>query len=127
MDFDDARPIWLQLIDEFRRRIAVGEWASGTRIPSVRELAVELGVNPNTVQRALVELDRLGLTASERTAGRFVTTGERAVNAVRSELAAEVTDAYIAQLRGLAMTLNEAAAVLQQRWHYPKEETDGRN
>ncbi|GMA41019.1 GntR family transcriptional regulator [Mobilicoccus caccae] len=73
MEFDPARPIWHQLIHEFSRRIVTGEWSPGGRIGGVRELAGELGVNPNTVQRALSELERDGLCRSERTAGRFVT------------------------------------------------------
>ena len=58
MDLDDSRPIWIQLVDDFRMRIVTGIWPAGTRIPSVRDLATQAGVNPNTVQRALAELDR---------------------------------------------------------------------
>ena len=64
MDFDASRPIWLQLREEFTRRIVIGRWAPGKQIPGVRELAVELGVNPNTVQRTLAELERDGLCRS---------------------------------------------------------------
>ena len=71
MDFDASRPIWLQLREEFTRRIVIGRWAPGKQIPGVRELAVELGVNPNTVQRTLAELERDGLCRSERAVGRF--------------------------------------------------------
>ena len=73
MEFDTKSPIWLQLVEEFSRRICVGEWQTGARLPGVRDLAADLKVNPNTVQRALAELDRQGITYSERTAGRFVT------------------------------------------------------
>ena len=69
MDFDASRPIWLQLREEFTRRIVIGRWAPGKQIPGVRELAVELGVNPNTVQRTLAELERDGLCRSERAVG----------------------------------------------------------
>ena len=64
MQIDDSRPIWVQLVAEFRLRIVSGQWAPGSKIPSVRELASSAGVNPNTVQRALAALDRTGLTAS---------------------------------------------------------------
>jgi len=53
---DDSRPIWIQLVDDFRLRIVTGAWVPGTRIPSVRDLAADTGVNPNTVQRALAEI-----------------------------------------------------------------------
>lgn len=116
MDFDTARPIWLQLVDEFARRIAVGEWLSGQRIPSVRELALDLGVNPNTVQRALAELDRIGLTGSERTAGRFVVARSDAIATARIERAEILTDAHIAELKGLSIGLDEASRLLNERW-----------
>ncbi|MBO9625931.1 MAG: GntR family transcriptional regulator [Microbacterium sp.] len=116
MQIDDSRPIWAQLVDEFRRRIVAGEWASGARVPSVRELALELGVNPNTVQKALGEIDRLGLTATERTAGRFVTADESAVAGGRAALAEATADRFAAEARGIGMTLAEAADLLARRW-----------
>ena len=73
MEFDATRPIWLQLVAEFSRRIAVGLWPPGHRIPGVRDLAAELNVNPNTVQRSLAELERQSLCYTDRTAGRYVT------------------------------------------------------
>jgi len=94
MPIDDSRPIWIQLVDDFRMRIVTGIWPAGTRIPSVRDLATQAGVNPNTVQRALAELDRSGLTVAERTAGRFVTADAAVLDAVRRELAVGATDTY---------------------------------
>lgn len=125
MEFDSARPIWLQLVDEFARRIAVGEWSSGRRIPSVRELAVDLGVNPNTVQRSLAELDRLGLTASDRTSGRFVVARHDAISAARDERAAAATDALITELKGLDIGRDEASRLLAERWNLQKGAADG--
>ncbi|MFT4258314.1 GntR family transcriptional regulator [Microbacterium sp.] len=116
MQIDDSRPIWAQLVDEFRRRIVTGVWAPGARVPSVRELALELGVNPNTVQKALGEIDRLGLTATERTAGRFVTADESAVTGGRTALAEATADRFAAEARGIGMTLAEAADLLARRW-----------
>ena len=91
MQFDSATPIWVQLVAEFSRRIAVGEWSAGSRIPGVRELALQLGVNSNTVQRSLAELERRELCFSERTAGRFVSSDEVRIDALRTELAREAT------------------------------------
>ncbi|WP_127841656.1 GntR family transcriptional regulator [Actinomyces wuliandei] len=116
MQVDDSRPIWIQLVDDFRVRIVSGRWSSGSRVPSVRELASELGVNPNTVQRALTELDRSGLTAAERTAGRFVTADPAAVEASRRELAGSAADAYISAVTALGMDLAQAGSVLAERW-----------
>lgn len=85
-------------------------------MPSVRELALELGVNPNTVQKALGEVDRLGLTTTERTAGRFVTADEGAVAGGRAALAESTADGFVSAARGLGMTLSDAADLLARRW-----------
>ena len=116
MQVDDTRPIWIQLVDAFRHRIVSGQWAPGSKIPSVRELASGAGVNPNTVQRALAELDRTGLTSAERTAGRFVTADTAVLDAVRRELATGATDAYVVALTGLGMSLDGATRLLAERW-----------
>lgn len=117
MPVDDSRPIWVQLVDLFRRRIASGQWAPSTRIPSVRELALETGVNPNTVQRALGELDREGLTVAERAQGRYVTPEEGAVSSARERIAENMTDAHITALIELGFDLDEGTALLQRRWN----------
>ncbi len=116
MEIDESRPIWLQLVDEFRRRVAVGTWPTGSKIPSVRELALEVGVNPNTVQRALAETDRLGLTVPIRTSGRYVTEDGSVVARVRSELAETTIDGFITVVAGLGMGLDEALSSLSARW-----------
>lgn len=116
MRIDDSRPIWAQLVDEFRRRIAANEWVSGAKVPSVRELALELGVNPNTVQKALTEVDRLGLTIAERTAGRFVTEDLALIAHSRAELAAATAAGYAAVAVGLGLSLEEAKDLLAERW-----------
>lgn len=116
MDLNDSRPLWIQLAEEFRRRIVSGQWAAGTKLPSVRELALELGANPNTVQKALAELDREHLTQTERTAGRFVTGDAGLVNDARMSLAAEATDTYVATLQGLGMTPELAVELMTVRW-----------
>jgi len=117
MNFDESRPIWLQLVDEFSRRIATGGWAPGARVDSVRDLATELGVNPNTVQRALNQLDELGLTTTERTVGRFVTTDPAAVIDHRTRQAAQLVDDLVENLRGLGLSHDEALALLRNRWN----------
>nr|WP_250649287.1 MULTISPECIES: GntR family transcriptional regulator [unclassified Actinomyces] len=104
------------MVETFRLRIVSGHWPPGTRIPSVRELASDAGVNPNTVQRALAELDRSGLTGAERTSGRFVTADPHVLDRVRRELATGSTDTYITALTGLGLSLESATALLAERW-----------
>ena len=122
MDLDDSRPISIQLVDDFRMRIVTGIWPAGTRIPSVRDLATQAGVNPNTVQRALAELDRSGLTVTERTAGRFVTADAAVLDAVRRELAVGATDTFIAAVTAIGMDLAQAGETLAEQW--PASTTD---
>ncbi len=119
MDFDTSTPIWLQLVAEFTRRIATGAWPPGGKVPSVRELAAECGVNPNTVQRALAELERDHLAVAERTAGRFVTTDTDRVQTARLSLAAAAADAFVATARGLHLSPDAARTLLTDRWDAP--------
>ncbi|RLP10584.1 GntR family transcriptional regulator [Propionibacterium australiense] len=116
MQVDDTRPIWVQLVEEFRRRIVTGQWAPESRVPSVRELAQEAGVNPNTVQRALAELDRAGLTATERTSGRFVTADAGVVEAIRRELAMGAARAYRDDASAVGLDLDRAVDLLTECW-----------
>lgn len=117
MEFDTSSPIWGQLVAEFSRRIVTGTWPADSRIPGVRELAGELGVNPNTVQRALADLERRGLCRSERTAGRFVTSEEDHIDALRAELAHEVADGFVRRARGLGMSPTQARRLIEERWN----------
>ena len=82
-------PIYLQIIAEIKRRIVAGEWSPGERVPPVRELAQSFGVNPNTMQRALSELERENLLRAERTSGRFVTRDSERIGAIRDQMAEE--------------------------------------
>lgn len=116
MDFDASSPIWLQLVAEFSRRISVGVWPSGSRLPGVRDLAAELGVNPNTVQRALAELDRQGVTYSERTSGRFVTDDQQKITDLRNQQAAAGADDFIARCAGLGISSDQARQLIADRW-----------
>lgn len=84
--FDPALPIYTQIVEGFKREICSGGLKPGERVMPVRELALKIGVNPNTLQRALSELEREGLLYTERTAGRFVTQDASRIAEVREEL-----------------------------------------
>ena len=118
MEFDTSSPIWGQLVAEFSRRIVTGEWPAGSRIAGVRELAGELGVNPNTTQRALAELERQQLCRSERTAGRFVTADSDRIDTLRSELAQGAADDFVRRARGLGMRPDQARRLIDERWSH---------
>lgn len=86
-EFDNNKPIYLQLVDILKFKIISGELGIGTKLNSVRDMAEEAGVNPNTMQRALAELERDNLVYSQRTSGRFVTEDEERIKAMREEVA----------------------------------------
>lgn len=117
VQFDAGSPIWSQLLDEFIRRIVSNEWSAGSRIPSVRELAAELGVNPNTVQRALAELERLELAKTERTSGRFVTDVVETIDEARLATAHGAAETYIRSVKGVGLTLTQAQSLLEKGWN----------
>ncbi|MCI8554235.1 MAG: GntR family transcriptional regulator [Clostridiales bacterium] len=110
--FDSGLPIYLQLMQQIRQRIVRGEWPPGTRVPGVRELAVECGVNPNTMQRALAELEREGILFSERTAGRFVTRSTEEIERTRDRMARELTSAFLEQMGTMGYSREQIAALL---------------
>ena len=100
-EFQDHLPIYAQLMDTLKRRIVTGRYLPGEKLPSVRELAAEAGINPNTVQRAFAELERLGLIYTQRTSGKFVTEDASAIDAARRALAEGQTRQYLAAMSAL--------------------------
>ena len=105
--FKDDRPIYSQLVEQIKIKIIYGEWELGGRLSSVRELAEQAGVNPNTMQRALAELERDGLVHSKRTSGRFVTEDEDMIKGVREAVAAENIAAFMESMKRLGFTESE--------------------
>lgn len=99
MKFDANIPIYLQIMDIFKKAIVAGLYQPGDKIPSVRDLALSYGVNPNTVQRALSELERENMVYSERTSGRFITKDEQLVKTLKQAYADEQIDRCISELK----------------------------
>ncbi len=100
-NLQENTPIYLQIMNNVREAIAAGELAAGERVPSVRELAGEFEVNPNTMQRALNELEREGLLVSERTSGRFVTKDAALIGELRGKMASEAADKFKKEMEAL--------------------------
>lgn len=86
-DLKADRPIYVQLAEQITMRIVSGEYPVGSKLPSVREMAAEAEVNPNTMQRALADLERDGLVYTQRTSGRFITEDKTMIDAVKDKLA----------------------------------------
>lgn len=105
--FDNDKPIYLQLINELKLKIISKELPAGSKLPSVRDFAEEAGVNPNTMQRALSELEREGLVYAQRTSGRFVTEDTSFIKTLRKDYAQTKTEELITALLKLGYTKDE--------------------
>ena len=111
---DDSRPIWMQLEEQLTRRILSGWYKAGEKLPTVRDLAAEAGVNPNTMQKAFTELERSGLVYTQRTNGRYITEDQERISRVREELARECTQSYLSNIRRLGYEREQALALAQK-------------
>lgn len=116
---DNSRSIYIQLIEQISLRIMTGTYASGSRLPSVRELAEDAGVNPNTMQRALSELERSGLVYSQRTSGRFVTDDTERIYQMKINTARKAARDFMAQMKSLGLTKEEITQLLQDTEEHP--------
>lgn len=110
---NDSRPIWIQLTEQLTERIVSGIYPMGGKLMSVRELASEAGVNPNTMQRALAQLDAQGLTETNRTSGRSVTSNAEVLAQVRKELAKEKIKVFLDGMEILGFTRDEIIEILK--------------
>ena len=114
-NFRNGIPIYTQIIDEMTMRIASGAYKPGDKVPAVRELAMDAGVNPNTMQRALAELERRGLVYSERTSGRFITNEESVLKDLREDLAKRYFDELTEKLGKIGMDQEDIRSAVG-RW-----------
>ena len=106
--FQSNMPIYMQLVNTFKHRIVSGELKAGSKLESVRDLAISSEVNPNTMQRALAELERDGLVYADRTVGRFITEDEELISKMREAVAQEIIGQFIQQMKSLGFSDQEA-------------------
>jgi DNA-binding transcriptional regulator YhcF (GntR family) len=118
--FTNDSPIYTQIMDEIKLRIAKGDLKPGDKVPPVRELALKAGVNPNTMQKALSELEREGVLASQRTSGRYVATAEDAANNLKKDIVNQYIQAYLSGMGSLGYSNSEAVCILKK--HVKNEE-----
>ncbi|MDO3408878.1 GntR family transcriptional regulator [Saccharibacillus sp. CPCC 101409] len=101
IEFDNNLPIYLQIMNYIKLQIVTGSLGPGDKIPSVRELASELKINPNTIQRTFQELEREGVAESRRGLGRFVTSEDEKIMSIKKEMASELLERFIGGMREL--------------------------
>ncbi len=107
-------PIYSQLIEHIKQGIVSSEFPPGERLPSVRDIASEAGVNPNTMQRAFTELEREGLVNAQRTSGRFVTEDQNMIEEVKRELARNQIRDFLDAMTRLGYKKEEIAALVSE-------------
>ena len=112
--FDNERPIYIQLVEHLRVSIVSGKFSKGERLPSVRELALMAKVNPNTMQKALMELENEKLIYTERTNGKFVTNDEKLIKRVRDNLAKDKMKNFFSDMEKIGMNELDTIKYLQE-------------
>lgn len=113
---DADRPVYAQLVERIQMQIVSGYYQPGGRLPSVRELALTAAVNPNTMQKALSELERTGLVITQRTSGRIVTEDKELIFSIRQKLAQNHTETFFATMKELGYTEKEIVDFIEQTY-----------
>ncbi|EJS69561.1 MULTISPECIES: GntR family transcriptional regulator [Bacillus] len=120
-EFSPNIPIYVQVIEYIKKEIVTGRLAPGDKIPAVRELAGELQVNPNTIQRTFQELELEGISETRRGTGRFVTMDEEKITEIRKEMAKELLDNFINGMNNLGFMEEEVLSILRSSLEKKKE------
>ena len=119
---DNDRPIYAQIVEKIKLRIISGFYQPGGKLPSVRELALEAGVNPNTMQKAFAELENSGLLITMRTSGRMVTEDEERISMVRETIAKEKIDAFLQDMKELGFSPEQSFLLNKNNVEQKREE-----
>ena len=112
--FDNNIPIYIQLIEQLKIYIISGKLKSGERLPSVRDLALKTKVNPNTMQKALGELEELGLIYTERTNGKFVTDNQKLIDKYKKQYANDLSNKYFLSMQSVGFNKKETLDYLKE-------------
>ncbi|MFC7678190.1 GntR family transcriptional regulator [Paenibacillus sp. GCM10028914] len=121
IEFDNNLPIYLQIMNYLKREIVRGSLQPGDKIPSVRELAADLQINPNTVQRTFQELEREGIVETRRGLGRYVTSEGSKIMTIKKEMAGELLEHFIRGMQELGFKEQDIMSIVAEA---VKEDTD---
>jgi GntR family transcriptional regulator len=119
--FNNRDPLYLQVVQYFKQQIAIGSFEPGQEIPSRRELASMLKINPNTSQKAYKEMEEQGLIHTERNFPSRITTDEKILNSVREELLVEAVNHFLNSIRPINVPLEELLSILKEKYNANKE------
>ena len=112
-DFNTNVPIYLQIIEDIKSRIMNGTLKPNDKIPSVREFALEFGVNPNTIQRAFTELERDGYIRTERAVGRYVNDNQELIDFQKQKYIQENIEEFVEKMESLGLSLSDIQKALE--------------
>ena len=113
-EFKSDRPIYTQLLEKIQLMIISGKYKPGDKLPSVREFASDAAVNPNTIQRAMAELERIGLVYSNRTSGRMITDDLEKIKEIKKELAKESVNEFMQNMGRLGYSEDDIIELIQK-------------
>ena len=113
-NLDSDRPIFIQILERIRVDIISGKYLPGEKLPSVRELAAQAKVNPNTMQKALAELERTGLVHSMRTSGRFITEDTEMIQRMKEDLAEDQIREFLEKMSGMGFKPQDTLAFIER-------------
>ncbi len=113
--FDSSRPIYAQLVERLKAKILAGTYPPGGHLDSVRDMAAAAGVNPNTMQRALAQLETEGLVRTERTAGRYVTEDTMLIEQLRAATAEKFAEEFLEKMRDIGYSPAQVAELLARQ------------
>lgn len=113
IEFDNNAPIYIQIMNYMKKQIVIGKLGPGDKIESVRDLASELQINPNTIQRTFQELEREGIVETKRGLGRYVTEEESTIMRIKKEMAAELLDRFVNGMKELGFAGADIVALVE--------------
>ncbi|MCM3570685.1 GntR family transcriptional regulator [Neobacillus mesonae] len=113
-DFQSSKPIYIQIADHLSSQIVRGEMRAGEKLPSVREMAIQSGVNPNTIQRTYSEMERMGIVETRRGQGTFVTENEQVLKDLKSRLQTDIIHSFVQNMKDLGYSQEEMITGLEQ-------------
>lgn len=113
-NLNSDRPIFIQIIERIQMDIISGLYSPGDKLPSVRELAMEASVNPNTMQKALSELERTGLVYAKRTSGRYITEDATMITDLKTKLAKDIVAQFLDNMQRLGIQEEEVISLISE-------------
>lgn len=113
--FNNSIPIYIQIVDIIKSKIISGEYKTGSQLDSIRNLALEFEINPNTIQRAFLELENSNLVYSQRTKGRFVTEDEDLIKELKKSRATEIIESFIKSMKDLGFSNEEILSLFKEK------------